>query len=277
MRIALISDIHVDINKAWRVLDVVSEMVNEAKADALIIAGDVSDMIATTFEALDELEKLCDCPLYYVAGNHDMWNRDCPERKTDEIYKAYLKDQRCLSAGPVVLKKDNVELAVVGDVGWYDYTMASSEYSREELDVMTIGKRTFFDKLYNSWTNDNPAQMQVMLKRLEEQLKTCQNFPILAVTHMLPVKDFCVPPDSEMWRYMNAFMGSTALHELYRRYSVRYGVCGHVHYRARAEKDGISYICPCLSYDSEWHLFGLKDNDVYTHVKDALVFLDIEA
>ena len=31
------------------------------------------------------------------------------------------------------------------------------------------------------------------LRQLEEQLEACGDLPILAVTHMLPVEDFCVP------------------------------------------------------------------------------------
>jgi Icc-related predicted phosphoesterase len=114
------------------------------------------------------------------------------------------------------------------------------------------------------------------LKQLEKQLKDCGSLPVLAVTHMLPVKDFCVPekPDGIKWGFFNAFLGSTALEELYKKYPVRYAVCGHVHYRSTVERDGIRHICPCLGYHTEWPLYHLADERAQTHIRDALYILE---
>ena len=276
MRVGLISDLHIDINKDYPIVELTAETAAEQMTDVLVIAGDISETQNQTLQAIERLQSLCEFPVYYVPGNHDMWNKNCPECTTEEIDRIYREDLRCLSGKPVILEKDGRQLALVGDVGWYDYSMASPEYSRDVLDGMMMDGRTWQDKLYNQWTEDNQKQMFRCLKQLEKQLKDCGSLPVLAVTHMLPVKDFCVPeePDGIKWGFFNAFLGSTALEELYKKYPVRYAVCGHVHYRSIVERDGIRHICPCLGYHTEWPLYHLADDRAQTHIRDALYILE---
>lgn len=278
MRVGLISDLHIDINKDFPILDLTAKAAQAQSADVLVIAGDISESPDQTIQAIEELQQLCTCPVYYVPGNHDMWNKNYPERTTEDIDKRYRADAHCLSGKHIILEKNGQKLALVGDVGWYDYSMASSEYTKEQLDAMIMDGRTWQDKLFNQWTDDNQKQMQIVLKHLEEQLKTCGNLPILAVTHMLPVKDFCVSEKTEgiKWGFFNAFLGSTAIEALYTKYPVKYAVCGHVHYRKQVIKDGIRHICPCLGYHTEWPLYHLENDSAALHVKDALFILETE-
>lgn len=278
MRIGLISDLHIDINEAFPVLELTAEEAGKQSVDVLVIAGDISETQDRTIKAIDRLQSLCSFPVYYVPGNHDMWNKNCPERTTEEIDRIYREDPHCLSGRHIVLEKDGRKLALTGDAGWYDYTMASPEYTEEQLNAMTMDGRTWQDKLFNQWTADNRRQMKRCLGQLEKQLEACGDLPILAVTHMLPVTDFCVPetPGGLKWGFFNAFLGSTAIESLYTKYPVRYAVCGHVHYRSQVQRDGILQICPCLGYYTEWPLYQLGDNSAAAHIKNALYVLDVE-
>lgn len=275
MRIALISDLHIDINGDYPVLEATAAEVSARGADVLIIAGDISENPVKTQAAMERLDALSPCPVYYVPGNHDMWNKNCPDMSTAEIDLFYKADARCLSGREILLEKDGVRLMLAGDIGWYDYSMASPIYTKEQMDAMSMGGRTWQDRFFNQWTGDNGARMQMVLKEMEARLAACGDLPILAVTHMLPVRDFCVPESRPDWGYFNGFLGSTALEDLYRRYPVRYAVCGHVHYRSAVEREGIRYICPCLGYHNEWPLVGLEDNSVERHIRDAMYTLDI--
>ncbi len=270
MKIALISDIHIDINKDYPVLQKVSETAAAKGADVLVIAGDISETPADTMAAAAKLEEMSGCRVYYVPGNHDMWNKNCPEAKTEDIYGAYLQDDRCLSGRHVILEGSHGKLALTGDIGWYDYSLASPGYTKEQLDGMSIGGRTWQDRFFNQWTNDNGAQMARSLEQLERQLADCGDVPMMVVTHMLPVREFCVSTEKKDWSFFNAFLGSTALEALYQRYNVRYAVCGHVHHRSDMEKDGILHICPCLGYYNEWPMFGLADDSPERHIADAM-------
>ena len=106
MRIGLISDLHIDINKDYPIVELTAETAAEQMTDVLVIAGDISETQNQTLQAIERLQSLCEFPVYYVPGNHDMWNKNCPECTTEEIDRIYREDLRCLSGKPVILEKD---------------------------------------------------------------------------------------------------------------------------------------------------------------------------
>ena len=280
VKTGFISDLHIDINEAYPIMDLLEQECRERQLELLLIAGDISETPEKTISAVRALqEKLAEasCRVYYVPGNHDMWNINCPDKDTDEIESAYEQDPLCLSGGKVVRAGS---CAVIGDIGWYDYSFADPEYDREKLDSMEHLGRTWQDKFYNSWTKDNPAAMRKSLDRPRGSLETAgsmygADMPVIAVTHMLPIREFTVLDATKEWAFFNSFLGGTALADLFLKYPVRISVSGHVHYRKQLEKDGILWICPCLGYHSEWPLYKLKDNDAKTHIADALQVLDL--
>ena len=68
MRIALISDLHIDINREYPILKITAEAAEEKRADVLVIAGDISEDPGMTRSAMAQLQELCCCPVYYVPG-----------------------------------------------------------------------------------------------------------------------------------------------------------------------------------------------------------------
>ena len=125
---------------------------------------------------------------------------------------------------------------------------------------MTHDGRTWQDKLKNQWTADNKERSQIQLAGLEKQLKDAseRGVPIIAMTHMLPISEFCVPTEREMWKYFNAFLGTGALGQLFETYQVSYSISGHVHYRKQAVHGQTKYLCACLGYHTEWPVYAAK-------------------
>lgn len=275
MRIGAISDIHIDINAEYPVIKAIADTASEKKIDLLIVAGDIAEIPNRSLTFLKRLKTLCTCGVCFVPGNHDMWTKNSLQKNNDEIYSTFLADDSCLCGRSVVLGDGRNNIALTGDIGWYDYTFAAPVYNKEALDKMELNGRVWQDKLYNTWTDDNKAKTDECLMKLESQLKACRNNPIMVVTHMLPIKDLCVPESREEWGYFNAFLGSSRYEALYKKYPVKYAICGHVHYRKTVEKDGITYICPCLGYHNEWPLFMPGESDVNEQVRDAMKVIEI--
>ena len=75
MRVGLISDLHIDINKDYPIVELTAETAAEQMTDVLVIAGDISETQNQTLQAIERLQSLCEFPVYYVPGNHDMWNK----------------------------------------------------------------------------------------------------------------------------------------------------------------------------------------------------------
>ena len=139
MKIAVISDIHVDINREYPVVDCLAFYVKEQHADLLLVAGDLSEHADETIETAALLEQKSGCRVFYVPGNHDMWSEDFDKADTDSIYKRYLEDPRCLSGSIQLLRGTNGPFALIGDIGWYDYSFSNAFYPEEELEK-------FYDK-----------------------------------------------------------------------------------------------------------------------------------
>lgn len=246
MRAVFLSDLHVDINRSQPVVRDLSAFLREKNADLAVLAGDISEDQEETLRTVEGLEQAAGVQVLYVPGNHDLWGSE-PE-EAERRYARYCEDPRCLCGRDAVFG----DLAFLGDVGWYDYSFGSGRYTRQEFDRMELAGRVWQDSLRNAWTRDNPGRSQWMLDRLEARMQANAGKRLVMVTHMLPVRDFTVPPERGNWSYFNAFLGSRKLGELYRGYPVAAAVCGHVHYRRSFDRDGIHWMCRCLNYQSEW-------------------------
>jgi len=268
MKIAIISDLHIDINKNHKVVEALIDRCRKKEADLLLVAGDISEKVKLTIETVQKLKEELQIPVYYVPGNHDLWNKYDTGRKTDDMYRMFCEDENCLASGSKVIGED---ITLIGDIGWYDYSFGYGRYTKEEFDRMSHAGRTWQDFNFNDWSKDNEGKSEEMLRKLEQQLKDCKTKHKIVMTHMVPIPEFTVQQANEMWYYFNAFIGTEKLHELYQKYGVQYGICGHIHCRKRMKKDGITYICPCLNYDTEW---GGEEKDVAKEMEEALVLLE---
>ena len=271
MKIAAVSDLHVDVNGDYAVFDTLGRLLASLKADMLLVAGDISECCHTTISWIKDFESAAKIPVYYVPGNHDLWR--CGDLGNDEIYSMYSSDPRCLCGKSIPLGRS---WTVVGDAGWYDYTLSPLESENVDLDSMTYGGRTWQDKLRNSWSGDNKGRTDMMLDSLDRVLSLSDGKNVIAVTHMLVNDDFIVRGRGRMWDYFDAFLGSKEFGKLFMRHCVKYSISGHVHFRKEAFHDGTRFICPCLGYSSEWGLFDEKHgDDVFFQLSSSLKLIEI--
>ena len=140
---------------------------------------------------------------------------------------------------------------------------------------MTYSGRTWQDALKNPWTRDNRRKCQAQLESLEEKLEKEKGKKIITVTHMLPIRDFTVLDARPEWEYFNAFLGSSRFGELFEKHGVSFSISGHVHYRKEVERNGVSYICPCLGYYSEWSFAKGHERDLAYHLRSSLRCFEI--
>lgn len=269
MKIAFISDIHLNISAEHPVLETLSSIVRDSKADVLVIAGDIAENYHETISAVEYLNRST-CRTYYVPGNHDLWRVPGEELSNDDIYRVYAEDGNCLIDNSVPLDKDTI---LIGDVGWYDYSLALENFPLEELNAMKRNGRVWQDSFRNTFTKDNFRKTEYMLNKLEAQLMKYRDVPNkIVVTHMIPIKEFSVPAEMKDWSYFNAFLGSLRFRDLFERYGAVLSVSGHVHYRKQVVHGRTAYFCPCLGYSREWRLTDIDPEDVKAQIEDALMF-----
>jgi len=251
MRIGILSDIHVDINlEAGKpVMEGLKAAIKNKAIDKMIIAGDLASDYQLTLASLEEIETSTGVECLFVPGNHDIWNENHPDITAWDAYEWLKAHKGNLVNGPRNLVGDWV---AVGDLGWYDYSFGSPEFTLEEFDRMQIDDRLWQDKIKSIWGKPTRDMHRYFYEKLQQQLKAHQGKKIILVIHVIPIQEFTVQPPDRMWSYLNAFLGSAQYGELALEYNVPYVICGHVHYRMQERINNTGFICNCLNYSDQW-------------------------
>ena len=270
MKIGILSDIHVDLEGSdpQKLLQGIVEAIKEHNVAIMIIAGDVANDFEVTLRFLHQLEETAGVRCLFVPGNHDIWNEKHSDKTAWQTYHGLEKFTGNLARGPVQLTDQWV---VIGDLGWYDYSFGSPDYTIAEYDRMKINDRLWQDKIKAVWGKSTIEMHQYFYRKLEKQLDSYQHKRIILVTHVLPIIDFTVQPPDKMWNYLNAFLGSRQYGELALKYAVKYSISGHVHYRRQIKYENTTFICNCLNYASQW----IDNDDPVVEVKKAFKTIEI--
>jgi len=267
MKIGVISDIHIDVNKDYQVLETLAEAIRQKELHCLVIAGDVSNNADMTIDFIQKLSAGSERPVYFIPGNHDIWEQYAQQRDAGSLYEKFRRHPLCLLDTPVLLEKDWV---LIGETGWYDYSFGDPQFTQGDFEKKSVNGKEWLTSTYVDWhQNDKDVHLE-MLARLEAQLQHFKDKKIIAVTHMITDQYFTVPQSRENWDYFNAFLGSADYGTLFEKYGVRYSLMGHVHFRKRLAQNGVSYICSCLNYHSEWQSKSLE-----AEINDALTVLEL--
>ena len=270
MKIGILSDLHVDLKNGIyeKILQGLVTAVKTKAIDVMIIAGDVANDYEVSLGFLRDVELKADIRCLFVPGNHDIWNEKHRDMTAWDTYQALKSFGGNLANGPVGLSEDWI---VIGDLGWYDYSFGSVDYTISDFDRMQIEGRLWQDKVKAVWDRPTIDMHQYFLSKLQKQLDANRHKNIILVTHVVPIVEFTVQPPNRLWRYLNAFLGSRQYGQMALDYSVNYSVSGHVHYRRRKTYGHTTFICNCLNYTSQW----IDNDDPQKEVQRALETIEI--
>ncbi len=266
MKTGIISDIHLDTNEAYPVLDTLCDILHKENCTGLIIAGDITDTAYTTFKWLDKIRQKIEMPLLFVPGNHDLWDPDKKFKNTWQIYEEYKQQEGCLCGKAVNLGNQKI---ITGSIGWYDYSLGADHYTTEEFNKKNHAGRVWQDSRFVHWEEDDRIVCKDMLQEMERIFEANKEKDIVAVTHMISAVECSVIPPVNNWDYFNAFLGSKTYGESYEKYGVSCAIMGHVHYRKQFTKRNVEYQCACLGYHTEW-----TTKNVEKEIKESLQFLE---
>ncbi len=272
MKIAIISDIHIDCSSLHITSELIDVINKRNDIDALLIAGDITEDYTITQQTVQDIVNKTKMPTYYVPGNHDLWNAKQKNKTTQDIVESYKKDPNCLFGRAVKLSE---QVVVIGHTGWYDYSYGNKkQFSDEMFASKTYQSRTWQDHHYVHFNVSDQEMHQMMLAQLEECFKEHQDKHVILMTHMVNHHDFLVPTHNEMWQFFNAFLGSADYEALIKKYKPRVAICGHVHYRKQFVEGETTYVCACLGTKKEYELFEIGSHDLRDNIEDALVVID---
>ncbi|KAL4854508.1 hypothetical protein ACK3TF_004685 [Chlorella vulgaris] len=271
MRVWAVSDIHTDYaqNLQW-----VEELVTGSsggaaaegfKQDALIVAGDVSDDLATLEKTLQLLADAF-AHVFFVPGNHDLWVRRDERGKYDSLEKLRRVQALCARLGVLTEPACVGGLWVFPLLSWYH---ASWDREPDVAGAQPISK-VMLDFHVCSWASAphlnahdeslaahfdalNEPAFSAALKQVEEAAASAGGVrpPVLSFSHFLPRQELL--PEKRMLYMPNLAKaaGSDLLEARVRRLKPLAHVFGHTHFSWDMAVEGQRYVQWPRGYPSE--------------------------
>ena len=166
MKLLCLSDIHIDRNSHSLIRELLPEFIsflNEYEADEVLISGDISTGYQNSISILNKLTAQVNKKIYFIPGNHDLY------AGKESFWKAYhsLKNHpSCISNEIIPL---NNEFVLVGDVGWYDYSLGTHTYDLAVYENQK--KRLWCDNKYSNFPSSDRETVNFFYHNGENNLK----------------------------------------------------------------------------------------------------------
>ena len=236
----VISDVHLEFSKLG--------YHEQPDVDAVILAGD----IGPGFSGMAFASKTFDMPKFYVAGNHEFYNRELDKHNRDMQYRATRHGINFLQNSVNVFEG----IRIIGSTMWTDYNLYGTKFISMELArrYMSDYKHiSFYDTENNVLRNLTPHDISIenfnSVDFIRNELNTLFNGPTIVVTHHAPsslsigekwIGDDCNP------------CFASRLEELIGDTKPDYWIHGHIHNHTVYELYDTKVICNPRGYHSRY-------------------------
>lgn len=264
MRLIVTADLHYNHPRSRALAAEVVEKINADRPDAVLVVGDTA---AADGDALEQCLGLfhINGPRLFVAGNHELWTHgpDSYELFTRELpRRVEAMGWHWLEGRPFHLTDDT---AVVGSIGWYDYSMAEPSlgipprFYAAKVSPGAAKRLEEFRHLFEAGPDGDPpgdreivarwndgkfvklgrsdeAFLAELIDGLRAQLDSLRETPrVVAAIHHLPFAELLPPRHGGQWDFARAYLGSPRIGELLLKHpNITDVFCGHSHYPAEA-------------------------------------------
>ncbi|MFC6275424.1 metallophosphoesterase [Levilactobacillus tangyuanensis] len=251
MRVGLISDLHLDINRIpiEDAVKIQADYLLQQQVDLYLIAGDITNYFDQSLAFVKQLQQaLAPRQVRFIAGNHDMLH--------DRSYAALEAPGDLTYLHNQFIDLPGTDWRVIGNNGWYDYQFADNLTGRDFL----TWKRAFWVDATIKQPMTDPERMDRVLDQTRHQLDAAKaaDKRVFFMTHFAPVRDYIrYTDDDRFWNMANALMGSPRLGALLESYGVEHVLFGHLHqHHGPLVKGNTEYLNQALGYHkrrvNEW-------------------------
>lgn len=279
MRIILTSDLHYDVQRSKGPTEAIARRIVEAGGDLLVLVGDSASTDLSILERVFGLFDSFGGRKLFTPGNHEMWvpkGGDSLLRYEEELGSVCAAHGvHYLDAAPFYANG----VAVVGSVGWYDYSYRSAalKLPLRFYEAKVAPGRAEADEHYRHlidgyddvppgatdiivrWMDGVRAKLgmsdveftRMLLERLRLQLEEASKRAarIVVAIHHVPFEELVPRPHVVNFAFASAFMGSELFGALIEEYpQVRDVYCGHAHRRKQVRRGALTATCIGSTY-----------------------------
>jgi len=287
LRLALVSDLHVDISQRnWELVPQLAELLKIIDPEAFIVCGDVSPELGDVEYALDCFSDL-NCVKMFVPGNQDIWvlSEAMQEEGHDSYEKYYFHLPRlCRRNGfvPLWMEPQVIRgIGFAGSIGWYDFTFREEEDSTESAEDLATedtaqtspgeaANHVWNDLRWACW-NDLASMVEGglgpyrrsdvevardFIARLDQDLQTLERIPgveeIVVALHHPPFPQLLEGATALRLGEYRSFLGSREMGRMLLRHPrVTTVLCGHLHEHRDITVERLRLICSPVGYLAE--------------------------
>lgn len=191
MRIAYLSDLHLEFESASSRFDLQTSLAPAAGADLIVLAGDI-DIGERGIAMADSIAKNAGVPVVYVAGNHEAYGHDLAALEPRLRQAAWNTDGRViyLNCNVARLWFGGEPLVVLGCTLWTDYALVDhGEASGVELKMndqqqILLKSGPFRPADAQRFHHEHRSWLDAQLKKIAAEKPVPR---ILVVTHHAPI------------------------------------------------------------------------------------------
>jgi len=260
MRILALSDVHVDYEENRKLLARISSA--DHQRDVLLLAGDVTDNLDLLERTLEALRRKFG-RLFFVPGNHELWDRKRKYRDAIATFEHIL--ERCVDLGVDTEPRLVGGVRIVPLFSWYTRPEDGSDSLFMDKASEDLSRTAWADDHFVRWPDfeNGGGAATHFLDRNETRLRTDDDIPAISFSHFLPRRDLMRRtaaevevegpgiPDSHPYFNFSRVAGTDGLERQIRKLRPAVHVYGHQHRNRWREIDGILYVSNCLGYPRE--------------------------
>jgi hypothetical protein len=234
VKLAFTSDLHLPITKN-EAITALGRTVQTFEPQAFIVAGDVGESLADLKRGLQLLREQVRCPIWVLAGNHDLWAR--PPYDSRQLWlkqvPATVRATDCQWLEGTSFVVDGVAFA--GTIAWYDYSAADPSVRASALEFAQQKFHYNADALRIDWEWSDPEFAERVCVPFVARLDHLESDPsvrhIVVVTHVPIVEEqMHRDPSDRRWAFSNAYFGNLTLGRKVVAYrKVSHIISGHTH------------------------------------------------
>jgi hypothetical protein len=234
VKLAFTADLHLPITRDERI-EALGREVRAFEPQAFVVAGDVGESLADVKRGLQLLREQVRCPIWVLAGNHDLWAR--PPHDSRQLWleqvPATVQATGCQWLEATAFVVDGV--GVAGTIAWYDYSGADPSVQATALQFAQQKMHYNADALRIDWEWSDPEFAEMVSVPFLSHLDHLESDPsvrrVVVATHV-PILDGQMhrDPTDARWAFSNAYFGNLTLgRKVQSRRKVSHVISGHTH------------------------------------------------